>query len=105
MALCVFSVDRVSSEGNCSYQDVLNHLQLTENKNLFTLARPVKNHTQPTEVDLDMRLYAILDVVSISCDKDGQLHSGHLSCFITEVVAPFEPPRSLRSPKDLQRQG
>lgn len=76
---CVFSVDGVLSEGNCSYYDVLKHLKLMENKNLLTLVRPVKNHTEPTKVHLDMLLYAILDVVSF---KDATVldGSGFRSC-------------------------
>ncbi|XP_027145255.1 LOW QUALITY PROTEIN: 5-hydroxytryptamine receptor 3A-like [Larimichthys crocea] len=54
--------DGVSSERNCSYQDVVDYLNLTNNKDLFSLTRPVKNYKQPTEVTLDVLLYGILDV-------------------------------------------
>ncbi|XP_044033745.1 5-hydroxytryptamine receptor 3A-like isoform X2 [Siniperca chuatsi] len=62
MCLDVFAVDGESSERNCSYQDVLNHLNLTQNKELQFLTRPVKNYKEPTLVHLVMLLYAILDV-------------------------------------------
>ncbi|XP_044194629.1 5-hydroxytryptamine receptor 3A-like isoform X2 [Thunnus albacares] len=55
--------DGVYSERNCSYQDVLNHLNLTKNNELYSMTRPVKNYKQPTRVSLEVLLYAILDVV------------------------------------------
>lgn len=64
MCLDVFNLDVTSSEGQCSYQDVLNHLNFTKNKELFFMTRPVKNHKTATEVSLDVLLYAILDMVS-----------------------------------------
>lgn len=48
----------------CSYQDVLNYLNLTKDNELFSMTRPVKDYKQPTEVSLEVLLYAILDVVS-----------------------------------------
>ncbi|XP_045925189.1 5-hydroxytryptamine receptor 3A-like isoform X1 [Micropterus dolomieu] len=54
--------DGLSSERNCSYHDVLKHLNFTENKDLHSLIRPVKNHKEPTVVHMDVLLYAILDV-------------------------------------------
>ncbi|XP_035525071.1 5-hydroxytryptamine receptor 3A-like [Morone saxatilis] len=62
MCLVVFAVDVESSERNCSYQDVLDHLNFTRNKELFSMIRPVKNYKQPVEVSLDVLLYAILGV-------------------------------------------
>ncbi|XP_029977999.1 5-hydroxytryptamine receptor 3A-like [Sphaeramia orbicularis] len=47
------------------YQDVLNYLNLTSNSDLFTMSRPVKSHAQALEVELDIMLYAILDVREI----------------------------------------
>ncbi|XP_028332540.1 5-hydroxytryptamine receptor 3A-like isoform X2 [Gouania willdenowi] len=47
----------------CSYQDVLNYLNLTRNNELYTMTRPVKNYRHPTDVSLEVLLYAILDVV------------------------------------------
>ncbi|XP_035525083.1 5-hydroxytryptamine receptor 3A-like [Morone saxatilis] len=69
MCLDVFAVDGESSERNCSYQDLLNHLNLTKNKELFSMIRPVKHYKTPTMVTLDVLLYAILDVN----EKDQQL--------------------------------
>ncbi|XP_069373631.1 5-hydroxytryptamine receptor 3A-like isoform X2 [Paralichthys olivaceus] len=62
---CLFvlsAADVASSEKLCSYQDVLNHLNLTRNNELFTMARPVRDYRQSTNVSLDILLYAILDV-------------------------------------------
>ncbi|XP_038551093.1 5-hydroxytryptamine receptor 3A-like [Micropterus salmoides] len=53
----------VFPERNCSYQDVLNHLNLTKNNELYSMTRPVKNYKCPTHVYLEVLLYAILDVV------------------------------------------
>ncbi len=64
MCLDVFTVDGESSEYNCSYVDILKHLNLTKDKEMFLMTRPVKNYKQPTKVTLDVLLYAILDVVS-----------------------------------------
>ncbi|XP_038592496.1 5-hydroxytryptamine receptor 3A-like [Micropterus salmoides] len=57
--------DKDSSEGKCGYQDVLNHLNLTRKKDLYTMARPVKNYNTTTIVQLHIQLYSILDVVKI----------------------------------------
>ncbi|KAG7507925.1 5-hydroxytryptamine receptor 3A-like [Solea senegalensis] len=56
------AVDGESSEKVCAYQDVLNHLNLTKNNELYYMTRPVKDYKQPTKVSLDVLLYAILDV-------------------------------------------
>lgn len=58
------AVDGESSEEVCSYQDVLNYLNLTKSNELFSMTRPVKDYKQPTRVSLELLLYAILDVVS-----------------------------------------
>ncbi|XP_060884687.1 5-hydroxytryptamine receptor 3A-like [Labrus mixtus] len=58
-----FLTGGVFPENNCSYQDVLNHLKLTKDNELFYMTRPVKNYKQPTHVSLEVLLYAILDVV------------------------------------------
>ncbi len=65
MHLYMFSVDEVLPERNCSYQDVLNYLNLTKTNELFTMTRPVKNYKHTTWVYLEVLLYAILDVVSV----------------------------------------
>ncbi|XP_049916749.1 5-hydroxytryptamine receptor 3A-like [Epinephelus moara] len=54
-----------SSETVCSYQDVLNYLNLTRNNELFFMTRPVKDYQNPTQVFLEVLLYAILDVREI----------------------------------------
>nr|XP_061787660.1 5-hydroxytryptamine receptor 3A-like [Nerophis lumbriciformis] len=51
------------SESACSYQDVLDHLNLTKSNELYIMARPVRNYKQRTTVSLEVHLYAILDVV------------------------------------------
>ncbi|KAI3365102.1 hypothetical protein L3Q82_010212 [Scortum barcoo] len=52
-----------SSEKVCSYQDVLDYLNLTTENSVFKLTRPVLDHTHPTFVELDIILYAILAVI------------------------------------------
>lgn len=51
--------------GSCSYQDVLNYLNLTKSNELFSMTRPVKDYQQPTVVSVELLLYAILDVVRL----------------------------------------
>ncbi|XP_071318849.1 5-hydroxytryptamine receptor 3A-like isoform X2 [Trachinotus anak] len=55
----------VGGETTCSYQDVLNYLNLTKDNELYSMTRPVKDHRQLTVVHLDVLLYAILDVNEI----------------------------------------
>ncbi|XP_043958299.1 5-hydroxytryptamine receptor 3A-like [Gambusia affinis] len=52
----------VHSPEECSTQAVLNHLNLTQDSNKYTVGRPVKHQRHLTWVLLDMRIYAILDV-------------------------------------------
>ncbi|XP_047465579.1 5-hydroxytryptamine receptor 3A-like [Mugil cephalus] len=59
----LFLSDGVASERTCSYQDVLNHLNLTKDNELYSMTRPVKNYKHPTVVSLEVLLYAILDMV------------------------------------------
>ncbi|XP_014914840.1 5-hydroxytryptamine receptor 3A isoform X2 [Poecilia latipinna] len=47
----------------CSYQDVLDYLNLTADNSMFRLTRPVRDHTHITVVKLDIIVYAILAVV------------------------------------------
>ncbi|XP_070783549.1 5-hydroxytryptamine receptor 3A-like [Enoplosus armatus] len=54
--------DGVSSECNSSYRDVLKHLKLTKNNELYSMTRPVIHHDSPTVVYLAILLNAILDV-------------------------------------------
>ncbi|XP_029978000.1 5-hydroxytryptamine receptor 3A-like [Sphaeramia orbicularis] len=59
----LFFTGGVSTERKCSYQEVLNHLNLTKSNELYFMTRPVKDYTQPTWVSVEVLLYAILDVV------------------------------------------
>ncbi|KAM7381261.1 hypothetical protein PAMA_012213 [Pampus argenteus] len=59
----LFVIDAVCSERICSYQDVVNHLNLTKNKELYTMTRPVKDYRQTTSVFLEVLLSGILEVV------------------------------------------
>ncbi|XP_029689206.1 5-hydroxytryptamine receptor 3A-like [Takifugu rubripes] len=61
--LLLLFTDAVTLKKVCSYQDVLDHLNLTTDNNVFRLTRPVLDHTQPTTVELDIILFAILSVV------------------------------------------
>ncbi|XP_055005927.1 5-hydroxytryptamine receptor 3A-like [Boleophthalmus pectinirostris] len=54
-----------ASKQNCSYYSIMKHLQLSQNSDMFSLIRPVWNHTKPTDVLLDIIVYAILDVREI----------------------------------------
>eukprot|EP00066_Takifugu_rubripes_P010402 XP_003978202.1 PREDICTED: 5-hydroxytryptamine receptor 3A-like [Takifugu rubripes] len=60
--LLLLFTDAVTLKKVCSYQDVLDHLNLTTDNNVFRLTRPVLDHTQPTIVELDIILFAILSV-------------------------------------------
>lgn len=62
--LDVFAVDWPWNSENCSYHHFLNYLNLSENKNLYSMLRPVRHHKITTELYLKMVIYAILDVVS-----------------------------------------
>ncbi|MEQ2297524.1 hypothetical protein AMECASPLE_035561 [Ameca splendens] len=65
LPLFLIVVDVDSSDRACSYQDVLNYLNLSKNNELFSLTRPVRDFRKPTEVYLEVLLYAILDVREI----------------------------------------
>ncbi|XP_017291595.2 5-hydroxytryptamine receptor 3C [Kryptolebias marmoratus] len=60
--LLVVLTDGVSCKV-CSYQDVLDYLNLTVDNSVFKLTRPVLDHTHTTVVKLDIILFAILAVV------------------------------------------
>ncbi|MED6278321.1 hypothetical protein CHARACLAT_022537 [Characodon lateralis] len=49
-------------EHSCSYWDVLQYLNLTKNNDMYTMTRPVKNSKNGTQVEIEMRIYTILDV-------------------------------------------
>ncbi|XP_036936662.1 5-hydroxytryptamine receptor 3A-like [Acanthopagrus latus] len=53
--------DGESSNGNCTYRQLFMRLY-PKGKGQNTMTRPVTNHTTPTEVRLDVLIYAILDL-------------------------------------------
>ncbi|XP_022598034.1 5-hydroxytryptamine receptor 3A-like [Seriola dumerili] len=81
----IFLTGEASSEKVCSYQDVLDYLNLTTENSVFKLTRPVLDYTHPTVVELDIILYAILAVM---------WNNEHISwdpaqfCGITQVSVP-----------------
>ncbi|MEQ2284524.1 hypothetical protein AMECASPLE_022548 [Ameca splendens] len=54
--------NEVPVQEECSFQAVLNHLNMTKNNEKYTLSRPVKHHNRSTWIFLEMKIYAILDV-------------------------------------------
>ncbi|XP_049420121.1 5-hydroxytryptamine receptor 3A-like [Epinephelus fuscoguttatus] len=65
MCVDVSAVDKADSEVTCSYQDVVNYLNLTKNKELYTITRPVTDYKQTTKIHIQMSIYGILDVREI----------------------------------------
>ncbi|XP_074519901.1 5-hydroxytryptamine receptor 3A-like [Halichoeres trimaculatus] len=51
-----------SALSQCTYRDVVQHLNLTKEKDLWTLTQPVNNISEPLKLQLDVLLYAILEV-------------------------------------------
>ena len=51
------------NETNCSYTHLLKHLNLLDTNQVLANVRPVVNWTSPTEVNMDLYVYGILDVV------------------------------------------
>lgn len=78
--LFLTAADGLPRLSNCSYQAVLNHLELTRENELYSMTRPVQDHNQTTWVNLEVVLYAILDVVSnnIHLDVPVLLYKLHL---------------------------
>ncbi|XP_037544611.1 5-hydroxytryptamine receptor 3A-like [Nematolebias whitei] len=62
-----------SQFSDCSYYDLLNHLNLTSSNTLLEVMRPVKNWTEPTLVKLDMLVYGILGL-----DEKSQTVTSHI---------------------------
>ncbi|XP_076007892.1 5-hydroxytryptamine receptor 3A-like [Genypterus blacodes] len=60
------NVGGVSSKKVCSYQDILDYLNLTAANDAFKMTRPVLDHTHRTVAQLDIFLYAILAVIEKS---------------------------------------
>ncbi|KAM3859825.1 5-hydroxytryptamine receptor 3A-like [Diretmus argenteus] len=52
-----------ASQKVCSYQEVLDYLNLTRGNDVFTSTRPVLDYTHTTTVKLDVILYSILGVI------------------------------------------
>ncbi|XP_029954723.1 acetylcholine receptor subunit beta-type acr-3-like, partial [Salarias fasciatus] len=52
-------------DGSCSYQAILDYLNLTTNKELFTMSRPVKHFKKVTKVHFAMLISSILDVIHV----------------------------------------
>ncbi|KAM4624587.1 5-hydroxytryptamine receptor 3A-like [Polymixia lowei] len=61
--LLLFLTDGASSQKVCSYQDILDHLNLSRGNDVYTSTRPVLDYTHITMVKLDIILYAILAVI------------------------------------------
>uniref|UniRef100_A0A3Q3QS10 Uncharacterized protein n=1 Tax=Monopterus albus TaxID=43700 RepID=A0A3Q3QS10_MONAL len=72
----------------CSYQDVLDHLNLTTDNSVFKLTRPVLDHTHPTLVGLDIVLYAILAMVGAQWNDERISWDPTQFCGITGVSVP-----------------
>ncbi|XP_029954725.1 5-hydroxytryptamine receptor 3A-like [Salarias fasciatus] len=61
--LLLLLTDNVTTnEDSCSYEAILNYLNLTTNTELFTLSRPVKHFKNVTKVSIEMLLSSIFDV-------------------------------------------
>ncbi|KAK9530156.1 hypothetical protein VZT92_011678 [Zoarces viviparus] len=61
--LLIIFTDGSSSDKVCSYQDVVDYLNLTADNSVFKMTRPVLDYRHPTVVQLDILLYAILAVI------------------------------------------
>ncbi|XP_020555325.2 5-hydroxytryptamine receptor 3A-like [Oryzias latipes] len=57
-----FQGAKVDASYECSYQSVLNKLDLKKNTDKYVTTRPVADHRHLTWVFIEMRIYAILDV-------------------------------------------
>ncbi|XP_049916746.1 5-hydroxytryptamine receptor 3A-like [Epinephelus moara] len=100
MCVDISAVDKVDSQVTCSYQDVVNHLNLTKNKDLYTTTRPVTDYKQTTMIHIQMSIYGILDVREIDQTfvtniwvymgwKNGRIHWNPLKfCGIQEITVP-----------------
>ncbi|XP_008294207.1 5-hydroxytryptamine receptor 3A-like [Stegastes partitus] len=62
MCLDIVSVNEVHSKYQCSYQALLDHLNLTKDNPKYTVSRPVQQHSSVTTIYILMRIYAILDM-------------------------------------------
>lgn len=66
--LCVLLDNEVEVEVEklCNFQAIVQHLALSKDSIKYTVSRPILNNSHHTDVVLDMKLYAILDMVSCS---------------------------------------
>ncbi|KAM9391633.1 5-hydroxytryptamine receptor 3A [Pholidichthys leucotaenia] len=62
----LFVVYSSGVNADCSYYDLLNHLNVTSSNTALQIMRPVKNWTESITVQLDMVLLGILDVDQMS---------------------------------------
>ncbi|XP_065806103.1 5-hydroxytryptamine receptor 3C-like isoform X2 [Labrus bergylta] len=83
--LLVISTDGVTSKKVCSYLDVLDYLNLTKDTSAFKLTRPVLDYTDPTRVELDIFLYAIL---ALKWKHEGISWDPAEFCGITQIAIP-----------------
>ncbi|XP_017291481.2 5-hydroxytryptamine receptor 3B [Kryptolebias marmoratus] len=94
-----------SSEENphyCTYQDVLEDLNMTRSNDKYTMTRPTLNHKKSTPVFLQMAIYAILDVREVDQTFisyvwiDMKWNNPHISwnkskfCDISEIIVPTD---------------
>ncbi|XP_062298246.1 5-hydroxytryptamine receptor 3A-like [Scomber scombrus] len=63
VVVLLFLTDGALCKKVCSYQDVVDYLNLTRDNSVYKLTRPVLDYTHPTTVELDILLYAILAVI------------------------------------------
>lgn len=49
---------------NCTWGSIFRKLDLRENNDNYTAGRPVTDYRHLTRVDIDMKIFGILDVVS-----------------------------------------
>lgn len=66
MCLYIISENEGNSHKNCNYIDIINYLNLTQDKDKYIMTRPVRNYRDVTMVEHIMAVEAILDVVSCS---------------------------------------
>uniref|UniRef100_A0A096LXV7 Uncharacterized protein n=1 Tax=Poecilia formosa TaxID=48698 RepID=A0A096LXV7_POEFO len=90
------------TENKCRYQDILEYLNLTRNNDVLTMSRPTEHYGVRTEVFIEMRMYAILDVreadqsfisyiwIYMEWKNDHLLWDEGNFCGLSKVVVPRE---------------
>lgn len=66
ICLYIISENEENSPKICRYVDIINLLNLTQDKDMYIMTRPVENYSVVTPVYHNMAVEAILDVVSCS---------------------------------------